>query len=130
MKKVLSEIILFTIIFMFVLTFFQTISFADYVVSDAAGGGSSSDINPDTYKTTVGYGDASYIFDKGGKLLKIVRNIAAIVSVVTISIIGLRYMLGSVDQKAEYKEKMRPVVIGCILVAALSTILTLIQSIF
>lgn len=118
MKITLKKIILFIIIFMFVLLLFQTISFA------------GEDLNPDEYKTSLSYGDASDIFSKGGKVLKILRNIAAIVSVVTISIIGLRYMFGSVDQRAEYKETMRPVIIGCILVASLSTILTIIQSIF
>lgn len=118
MKNNLNKIILLTIIFMFVLTFFQTISFA------------GEKIDPDDYKTDVKYDDATYIFDKGGQMLKVVRNIAAIVSVVTISIIGLRYMVGSVEQKAEYKQTMFPVAVGCILVASLSAILTLIQSIF
>jgi type IV secretory pathway VirB2 component (pilin) len=60
----------------------------------------------------------------------LLRNVAAIVSVVTITIIGFRYMMGSVQEKAEYKETMWPVVIGCVLITSISAILTLIQSTF
>lgn len=87
-------------------------------------------LDTEAYNTTLQYDEASYIFEKGGAIIKILRNLAAIVSVVTLSIIGLRYMVGSTDQKAEYKQTMMPVVIGCMLVAGLSGILTLIQGIF
>lgn len=117
MKINIKKIVIITIMFLFVLIFFRTISFA------------GESLNPDDYQTTLQYGDATYIFDKGGQLLKLLRNIAAIVSVLTITIIGVRYMLGSVEQKAEYKQTMMPVIIGCILIASLSAILTLIQSV-
>lgn len=125
----LRKIILFIMIFMFVLVFFETTSFAKQVMYNDGGGGKAG-INPDSYKVTLGYNDATYIFNKGGQVLKILRNIAAIAAVVTISIIGVRYMVGSVEQRAEYKQTMMPVVIGCILVGALAGILTIIQSIF
>lgn len=117
MKNNLNKIILFIIIFMFVLTFFQAISFA------------GEKLDPDEYKTDLTYDDATYIFDKGARMLTVVRNIAAIISVITISIIGLRYMVGSAEQRAEYKQTMFPVVVGCILIGSLAVILTLIQSI-
>ncbi len=37
------------------------------------------------------------------------------ISVVTITLLGARYMLSSVDQKAEIKNRAMPVVIGCII---------------
>lgn len=118
MKINLRKIIFLTIIFIFVLTFFSTISFA------------GEELDTNQYNTQLKYDDATYLFDKSGAVLNLLRNIAAIVSVVTITIIGLRYMMGSVEQKAEYKQTMMPVVIGCVLVGGLSVILTLIQSIF
>ncbi len=122
MKKTVTIIILFAFIFAFVLLFFQTTLFAS--------SGGTSILDPDDYNTSLQYGDASYIFSKGGNLLRILRNIAAIVAIVTITIIGVRYILGSTEQRATYKETMLPVVIGCILVGGLASILTLIQSIF
>ena len=117
MKINFKRIMLFIIMFIFVLTFFETISFA----------GDTLDTNK--YKTQLQYGEASYLFDKGAFVITLLRNIAAIISVLTISIIGVRYMVGSVEQKAEYKQTMMPVVIGCMLIAGLSVILTIIQSI-
>lgn len=117
MKINSKKIILFIIMFIFVLTFFETISFAGY-------------LDTGDYKVNLQYDDAAYLFDKGASILKLLRNIAAIVAVVTISIIGVRYMVGSVEQKAEYKQTMMPVVIGCMLIGGLSVILTIIQSIF
>lgn len=118
MKVNAKKIVLFIIIFLFVLIFFKTISYAgDALVTE-------------DYKTSLKYNDAEYIFTQGAKILKLLRNIAAIVSVLTLSIIGVKYMVGSVEQKAEYKQTMIPVVIGCILIGGLSAVLTIIQSIF
>ena len=120
MKLNFKKIILFIIMFIFVLMLFETISFA------------GETFNPDSYKGDhkLQYNDASEIFAKGAKVIKVLRNIAALVSVISLSIIGVRYMVGSVEQKAEYKQTMVPVVIGCVLVGGLSLILTIIQSIF
>lgn len=40
------------------------------------------------------------------------------IAVVTVTILGTKYMLSSVDQKAEIKNKAMPVVIGCIILFA------------
>lgn len=119
MKRNIKKIIIPSAIFIFVLVFFATVSFA------------GDTFDPNSYKGshTVGYDDATYIFNKGGQLLKILRNVAAIVSVLVLTIIGLRYMAGSLEQKAEYKQTMIPVVIGCVLIGSLSVVLTVIQGI-
>lgn len=118
MKTKMQKCILFIIIFIFVLAFCETISFAGDV------------INPNTYKTDIKYSDATEIFDKGAVVIGVLRNIAAVVSILSLTIIGIRYMVGSVEQKAEYKQTMLPVVIACLLIGSLSAILALIQSIF
>lgn len=118
MKINIKKILLFIIMFIFVLTFFEVTSFA------------GEKLNTDGYKPNLQYNDASYIFKKGATILGLLRNIAAIVSVVVLSIIGIKYMIGSMEQKAEYKQTMIPVAIGCILIGSISAILTMIQSIF
>ena len=40
------------------------------------------------------------------------------IAVVTVTILGAKYMLSSVEQKAEIKNKAMPVVIGCIILFA------------
>ena len=113
-----KNILLIVTIFLFALLFLTKASFA------------ADKIDPDDYQTDLTYSEASDIFSRGASILKILRNIAAIVSVVSLSIIGLRYMVGSVEQRAEYKQSMMPVIIGCMLVGGLAGILTIIQSIF
>lgn len=118
MKTNIQKIILIIIISIFVLSVFGTISFA------------GEKLDPSDYETTLNYNDAKDVFNRGAKIIKVLRNSAAIVSVIALTIIGFRYMMGSVEQKAEYKQTMMPVAIGCILVASLSAILTAIQSVF
>lgn len=87
-------------------------------------------LNTEDYHTTVTYPDGKEIFNKGAVIVRILRNIAAVVAVASITIIGFRYMIGSVEQKAEYKQTMVPVIIGIILIVGLAALLTAIQSIF
>lgn len=117
MKNKTKKILFVIIMFIFVLIFFETIAFA------------GEKISTEQYHHTISSGDAPEIYNIGGKILKVLRNIAATVSVLALTIIGIRYMVGSVEQKAEYKQTMLPVAIGCIFVASLSAILTLIQSV-
>lgn len=99
--------------------------------SDSSAMSSGSDkINPDEYKTGLEYNDAKDIFNKGAKIINFLRNIAATVSVITLTILGIRYMMGSIEEKAEYKQTMVPVAVACVMVASLSGILTFIQSVF
>ena len=71
--------------------------------------------------------DASTLFEMGEKVWGTLRNISLAVAFVTLAIIGLKYMFGSVDQKAEYKAKLLPWAIGVIMVSMIITILTIIQ---
>ena len=42
----------------------------------------------------------------GGKILNIIRIIGAIGAVIGIAILGIKTMIGSIEEKAEYKEKI------------------------
>lgn len=119
MKKHAFKIIFLIIIFMFVLMFCSQGTFATV-----------EKLNPDDYQATLEPDDASYIFEAGGKVLRLLRNVAAVVAVVAITIIGIRYIYGSTEEKAGYKEIMVPLIVGCVFIASLSAILTVIQSIF
>lgn len=116
MKNITKKIILCIVLFIFVLILLQINSYA------------GETIDPDFYKTDISYGDASYIFNKGATVIATLRNIAAIISVFVITIIGIKYMIGSLEERAEYKKTMGPVIIACILITCLSEILTLIAS--
>lgn len=71
-------------------------------------------------------GDASGLVDKAGKIMGMIRNVAAIAAVIIIMVLGVKYMLGSVEEKAEYKKSFMPLIIGIILVVSATTIATFI----
>lgn len=87
-------------------------------------------LNTEDYNVTVKYDDGKELYSKASVIIRILRNIAAVVAVVVLTIIGFKFMLGSVEQKAEYKQTLVPVIIGCIMVIGLAALLTTIQSIF
>lgn len=57
-----------------------------------------------------------------GDILANIRVIGICISVVMLTVIGLKYILSSVDEKANYKENMTPYVVGCFLLASATTI--------
>lgn len=58
----------------------------------------------------------------GSQILTIVTNVGIILAVVLIAILGIKYMMGSTEEKAEYKKSMIPYIVGAILVFGASTV--------
>ena len=56
-----------------------------------------------------------------GKLLGTINVIGVIVSVIVLIVIGIKYKLGSVEEKAEYKKTMTGYIIGIIMVVGMTT---------
>lgn len=86
-------------------------------------------INPGDLEGKVNYGDSnatSSLMDKAGNIMGLIRNIAVIASVIIIMVLGVKYMLGSVEEKADYKKSFVPLIIGIILVVAATSIATFI----
>lgn len=51
-----------------------------------------------------------------------VTNVGIVAAVVVVAILGVKYMLGSADERAEYKKSMMPYLIGALLVFGASGI--------
>ncbi len=58
----------------------------------------------------------------GSNILGIVQTVGTIAAIVTLIILGIKYMMGSAEEKAEYKKTLMPYVIGAVLVLAASNI--------
>ena len=71
---------------------------------------------------TATYGTDTTLQTKAGKVMGMIRNVAAIVSVIVIMVLGVKYMLGSVEEKAEYKKAFMPLIIGIVLVVSATAI--------
>lgn len=65
----------------------------------------------------------------GNMAITIITTIGISASVITLIILGLKYMLGSVEEKATYKKSMMPYLIGAVLVFCASTVANIIYSI-
>ena len=73
--------------------------------------------------------DTSKINTTAGKVIKLIRNVAAIAAVVILSILGIKYMIGSTEERAEYKKSFIPLIVGVIVVVSAASIASLLFSI-
>lgn len=88
-------------------------------------------IDPDEYEPgEITKEDSEYVFEKTSKILGAIKNISIVISVISLMIIGVKYMLGSVEEKANYKQTMLPYVIGCIMAVAGTTLVSYIYNAF
>lgn len=75
-------------------------------------------------------GQTQSMQDLAGKILGFIRNIALIGGVVIIAVLGLKYMMGSLEEKSEYKKSMIPLVVGIVVVMSATTIAKLLFDTF
>ena len=93
-----------------------------------------ADVNPGTAIDTVA-GDITYsgntdFAKKVGKIIGFLQWAGAIAGVLIITIFGIKYMMGSLEEKAEYKKSMIPFIVGAVVLIAAPQIAKLIFSIF
>ena len=62
-------------------------------------------------------------------IISIIQIVGSIMAVIVLIFIGIRYMISSVEEKAEYKKTMMGYVIGCVLVFATVNILKIVYDI-
>lgn len=72
---------------------------------------------------------ASEIKSKGNKIIQIVSTVGSILSVIVIIILGIKYMLGSIEEKASYKQTLVPFIIGAAFIFAASSIASIFYNI-
>ena len=84
--------------------------------------------NPNQYKPG-GLQNADEVKNIGNVIIGIVQFIGSFVSVLVLIVMGIKYMTGSVEEKAEYKKTMVPYIIGAILVFAITNILGIVNSV-
>lgn len=70
----------------------------------------------------------SNLMDTGNGIITVLTVIGTVISVIVLIILGLKYMFGSIEERAEYKKTMMPYIIGAVLVFAASAIAGMIYS--
>ena len=90
-------------------------------------GGTPSTINPGEWKpSNFNPNDMDEVVDAAGIIVSVIRTLGIIVSVIVLLIIGIKYMVGSVEERADYKTSMRPYLIGVLIFFGLSQFLAVI----
>lgn len=65
---------------------------------------------------------STYIKETTGKILGVINVVGVVCSVAVLGIMGINYMAGSVEEKAEYKKTMSGYIIGAVILFSASTI--------
>ena len=64
----------------------------------------------------------------GQKIMGIVQTVGVVLSVVVLIVLGIKYMMGSAEEKAEYKKTMMPYIIGALLIFGATTIANMVYN--
>lgn len=78
------------------------------------------DLTEDDYKTA---------FEMGGTIVNVLSTVGTVIAVAGIMILGIKYMMGSIEEKAEYKKTMIPYLVGCIFIFCIPKIVSIIYGI-
>ena len=62
----------------------------------------------------------------GGRIIGMIQSVGSIAAVAVLVVLGIKYMMGSTEEKAEYKKTMLPYVVGAILIFAASNIASMV----
>ncbi len=115
MKK---KVKIFSIIMLIIITvssFMATISYADL-------------IDPNDYNPNNGNAEAPEKFtNMVGTIATTIQMIGVVLSVIVIGLLGIKYMTGSVEERADYKKTMIPFLVGTFLIVAVGTVLRIIN---
>ena len=62
------------------------------------------------------------IQDVGQKIMGVLTTVGIVISVIVLIILGIKYMMGSASEKAEYKKTMIPYLVGAVFIFGASAI--------
>lgn len=82
--------------------------------------------NPGFYEPTDTTGNNTKFIEIGNIIISVMQVLGTVIAVVAMMVIGIRYMFGSLQDRANFKETMIPYLIGAIMVFAIPTILKII----
>ena len=113
MKKKIARILIILIISLFIINCY---SFADDSFSTY-------------YKPVIDETNNGDFITSANKIIGVVSVAGSAIALITLIIIGIKYVVGSVEEKARYKETLKPYLIGCFMVFGIFAILGLAKTI-
>lgn len=85
-------------------------------VTSFAAGIKPSDFEGGTFNNTTN------VTNFGRQIVAVVRTVGVLIAVVILLILGIKYMIGSAEEKADYKKSMIPYLVGAVLIFAASAV--------
>ena len=117
MEKVLSIIMIAIIIIFNVLTIVNAVDSGDkFQPSSVNGTGSTM--------------DTGSVQNLGQSIFAVVRVVGILISVIILVVLGIKYMMGSAEEKSEYKKTLLPYAIGAFLIFAAANISQILYNAF
>ena len=78
----------------------------------------SNSIDPNDIKGRIDASNTDSVRNIGGRIIGIVQVVGNIVAIAMLIVLGIKYMMGSAEERAEYKKTLFPYFIGAILIFA------------
>ena len=72
--------------------------------------------------------NTNQITSVGNNVVTIIQVVGVVIAVIILLIIGIKYMMGSASEKAEYKKTMIPYIVGAVLIFAGTSLVRVIYS--
>ena len=91
-------------------------------ISLATGGSGSDSSSTVDGLFEGGDADTEGLENVGASLVDIITTVGIIVAVIVLLIIGIKYLMGSASEKAEYKKTMIPYLVGAVIIFGASAI--------
>lgn len=84
-------------------------------------------INPSDFEPGNITGASEFV-DKANIIIGVIQAVGSIVAIVALIIMGIRYMMAGVEEKADYKSTMIPYIVGCAMLFVISNLVAFIYN--
>lgn len=85
-------------------------------------------IDPNKYVSNVGE-NSTKLVAKANIVIGTIQAAGSIIAVIALLLIGIKYMLGSAEEKADFKSSMLPYIVGCVMLILIVNIVGIIYKI-
>ena len=114
--KIISTLILAVMLVMSIASIAIAAPDTDKIIGDIENGGQGT--------------DPSKITTIGGNIVNIIQVVGIVIAIIVLLVIGIKYIIGSAEEKADYKKSMIPYIVGAALIFAASAFAQVIYGFF
>lgn len=98
------------------------------ITSFASDTEKSTQLKPSDLFSTGPVEGQEEITQLGQSIVGVVQTVGVVVAVVILLVLGVKYMMGSAEEKADYKKSMIPYIVGAVCIFAATTIVNIVYN--